>query len=151
VKHFSSSSNGQVGLIRFVVICMKKTVTTLVVKFSGKEETLLEKILNINFYASLVAFILIFWFLLWYHYSWEIASLNSIAVLIVNVLLEKPIQKMNKNRKRYFPRWLWTIIVVFIFSILNNTSNFSKLELLWIFVLGVYIFKIIFPEKPEVE
>lgn len=98
-----------------------------------------------------MAYILIFWFLFWYHYSWEIASLNSIAVLIVNVLLEKPIQKMNKNRKGHFPRWLMTAIVVFIFSILNDYSNFSKLELLWIFVLGVYIFKIIFPEKPEVE
>jgi chromate transport protein ChrA len=109
----------------------------------------LKKFLNINFFVHLVAFLIIFGILLWYHYSWGIALLNSIAVVIVYILLEKPIQKMNKNRKRYFPRWLWTIIVIFIFSILTTFSNFSKLELLWIIVLGDNFFKIIFPVKPE--
>jgi hypothetical protein len=110
----------------------------------------LRKILNKHFYFSFVAGILIFGVLLWYHYSWWIALLNSIAVVIVGVLLD-PLEKIiNRNRNRDFPRWFTALIfgiLIFIISIFR--SHFSDLEFLWIWVFAVYIFTIIFPGKTE--
>ncbi|MFP5111386.1 hypothetical protein ACSU64_03215 [Bacillaceae bacterium C204] len=110
----------------------------------------MRKILNKRFYFYLVAVILIFGVLVWNHYSWWIALFNSIAVVIVGVLQYKPVQKINRYRKRYFPRWVQSLInTLLLLTMFNFGSHFSEITLLWFLVFAVVIVNLIFPELPE--
>ncbi|OIK14269.1 hypothetical protein BIV60_12245 [Bacillus sp. MUM 116] len=110
----------------------------------------MKKILNKQFYGSLVIVILLFSILFWNHYSWWIALFNSIAIVLVGVILHKPVQKINRNRRRYFPRWVQSLIFfLFILIMFNFGSRFSNIAVLWFCVFVSLIVNLIFPELPE--
>lgn len=86
------------------------------------------------------------------HYPWWVALFNSLALVIVGVLINIAVKKINRNRKRYFyyPSW-FSSLTWYLGSIilLIVTHYISLIVSAWIAVFVVFIFSIIFPELPE--
>jgi hypothetical protein len=116
------------------------------IKFTLKGGNILKKILTKPFFGFSVSAILIF-ILLFVHYPWWIALFNSLAIVIVGVLINIAVKKINRNRNRYFPRWFTPLIWFFVLIIIE--SYVSLIEAVWITVFGVLIITILFPELPE--
>ena len=101
------------------------------------------------FNGLLVAVIISFVLQLKY-YTWWIALLNSIAIITVAFVLSIPVKRINRNRKRYFPGWLPTLISTCSFLIMFNLRSYlSIMEIIWILTFVAFLLSIIFPEKPD--
>jgi len=119
-------------------------------RFSVKGGVFLKKILGNRYFNYLVLAILIGVFLLLSHHSWWIALCNTVGIFIVEVLTYKPVQKINRNRNRYYPSWVQSLVFVILILIsFNVESHSSNIAVLWFLFFALILVTIIFPELPE--